>query len=748
LYELCSKRNWSSPKFVFISNHNITSSISNNNVANTSGSTSQTDIGGADQKQIKDTTTITAPVTNNITTESTKDDIIIEKVEENKKLGDDSGGNKNSSVDAKSNNSTVNLITTSESNSKRNSSQSNSSKQQQENNNQQTSSNNNPNNPTSTIGTTSSSASGCIDFIISVYINGRELGRGRGGSKKSAQQDAARKALYVLFPGVMFDPNGVLVDLGIDDVGLSDGSGGGRYSCEEEDVHLTNLASRLAIDGEEASLTPSEDSSISTTMSMKKNIVTPLLTGGPLRPHLSTVGVSGQTIRSSIYPCASTTSASSATSEDDDDEYFSSRGAHICSVLLHAMVQIDERIREPPRYKYDVCETTMAASQKQQPKGKNSTKRKEGGSGGGAIASKRRSATTAIGRVVTIHRCSFACTASLTLYKEVSKNHGQEDLKKDENDEELKSGQGKQILKQEKGGGNSKQEAKGKELSEGIGDEGECEEKKHGSNDSNERLSKSYDTPHVKSKHITTKEDMNTPIDVEKEDVSNNHQCVKATDISKERETNVSQETTGRKGIEAPDQIAIKGSEEKLQDSCEKSEQQAKPFISTKLKARRKLDNIGNNADDGIIQPLKKTMREENVEMEQIDAVATGASKRDAKHIASAKLLALIFPDCDGQVEVVKAAEAAREKYAANKALKQSIKATNFAYTKRKKIKYSDRNHDKLAKVGNSSIDFELKMNEGATPLQSVKEEEGEDTHEQASTCSVDQLCHKRLKLK
>ena len=60
--------------------------------------------------------------------------------------------------------------------------------------------------------------------------------------------------------------------------------------------------------------------------------------------------------------------------------------------------------------------------------------------------------------------------------------------------------------------------------------------------------------------------------------------------------------------------------------------------------------------------------------------------KRDAKHIASAKLLALLFPDCKGMVEVVKAAEAAREQYAANKALKQSMKATTQAYTKRKKI--------------------------------------------------------------
>ena len=134
-------------------------------------------------------------------------------------------------------------------------------------------------------------------------------------------------------------------------------------------------------------------------------------------------------------------------------------------------------------------------------------------------------------------------------------------------------------------------------------------------------------------------------------------------------------------------------------------------------------------------------------------------------------------------VEVVKAAEAAREQYAANKALKQSMKATNFAYTQRKKMKHcvdtssSQENKDRsdaddiicnTASAATSastnlrrqiqrqtsqqqvdksgSLEIERKMkNDSTTPLQAVKEEECEDYENQES---VGQLCHKRLKLK
>ncbi len=56
-------------------------------------------------------------------------------------------------------------------------------------------------------------------------------------------------------------------------------------------------------------------------------------------------------------------SVSSATIVEDDDKYLASRGSTLCSVLLHAIAQIDLRIREPLSYTDDVCATTMASQQ-------------------------------------------------------------------------------------------------------------------------------------------------------------------------------------------------------------------------------------------------------------------------------------------------------------------------------------------------------------------------------------------------
>jgi hypothetical protein len=58
----------------------------------------------------------------------------------------------------------------------------------------------------------------------------------------------------------------------------------------------------------------------------------------------------------------------------------------------------------------------------------------------------------------------------------------------------------------------------------------------------------------------------------------------------------------------------------------------------------------------------------DDISIETLQAVGTGATKREARHIASAKLLAKLFPDCNGMVEVKAAAEAAREQYAAKRA--------------------------------------------------------------------------------
>jgi hypothetical protein len=56
---------------------------------------------------------------------------------------------------------------------------------------------------------------------------------------------------------------------------------------------------------------------------------------------------------------------------------------------------------------------------------------------------------------------------------------------------------------------------------------------------------------------------------------------------------------------------------------------------------------------------------------EMLEAVGVGGTKREARHVASAKLLALLFPECNDMAEVKAAAEAMREQYAASKAQKQ-----------------------------------------------------------------------------
>ena len=47
-----------------------------------------------------------------------------------------------------------------------------------------------------------------------------------------------------------------------------------------------------------------------------------------------------------------------------------------------------------------------------------------------------------------------------------------------------------------------------------------------------------------------------------------------------------------------------------------------------------------------------------------LEAVGVGANKREARHVASARLLALLFPECTTMTEVKAAAEATRERYA------------------------------------------------------------------------------------
>jgi len=201
-------------------------------------------------------------------------------------------------------------------------------------------------------------------FCMTVHVNSVELGRGRGGMKNAAKQDGSRKALAALIPGVIFDPNGILTDIG--------GTRRKSLSLDELGPHL---ASQLAIGGANGPLGAgvggegdhSETSSISTAIDISEDVIGhgALVSGGPLLSSklgaLSSPGGSlnasgsGRIFSSNIYPSSGVSSASDV-DDEDENAYYASRGASVCSTLLHAMWQIDnDRIREPPSYSFDLC---------------------------------------------------------------------------------------------------------------------------------------------------------------------------------------------------------------------------------------------------------------------------------------------------------------------------------------------------------------------------------------------------------
>ena len=284
-------------------------------------------------------------------------------------------------------------------------------------------------------------------FGFSVELNGQEWSRGRGGTKASAKQDAARRALQALLPGVVFDDNGLVVEI--------------PTTPNPPDSFLEdlapNLAKRLAIGQKQ----PKDDDNDEDN---------------------GNKDVDDYNKKRRKKPPPSYYSTTTTTSEDDDENaYYASRGASVCSALLHAMWQIDETIPEPPSYKFQICAN---------PANNAALKRKAS---------------------MTTHRSSFACTATLRVNRPA----------KDDDDD-------------------------------------------------------------------------------------------------------------------------------KEQDRLENDKEDASSSSSS---------SSSSPAGAVVVQTLS--------------AVGTGATKRDARHVASAKLLAMLFPGCDGMVEVKAAAEARRQEYAA---LKQQSK--------------------------------------------------------------------------
>jgi len=48
--------------------------------------------------------------------------------------------------------------------------------------------------------------------------------------------------------------------------------------------------------------------------------------------------------------------------DEDENTYYTSRGASVCSALLHVMIQIDARIPEAPEFKLQEAESTRGRS--------------------------------------------------------------------------------------------------------------------------------------------------------------------------------------------------------------------------------------------------------------------------------------------------------------------------------------------------------------------------------------------------
>ena len=419
-----------------------------------------------------------------------------------------------------------------------------------------------------------------ISFVLTVHVDGVELGRGRGGTKASAKQDASRKALSALVPGVVFDPNGILLDMGGSKSLLRGGShvdvGGGEAPGENDgqsrsdcagseplslDELGPHLASQLAIGGDgvvhgRSSPDHSETSSISTIVSEEVVSGDPLVSGGPLLlshklgshsatlASLNAAGKMGRFLSSSIYPCTSTTSGVSSASEvDDEDEnaYYSSRGASVCSTLLHALWQIDDRIWEPPSYSFDLCPSTG-----------NATENLKSGDSLAALGTASKREKVELPREVSGNRM-FKCTATINLYFP------------------------KRLV-------------------------GDC-------------LSSIMDY-------------WESPLDyLQSTECSSPSSCDKGESLqSRKRKDSFASQTPNKDVVEAQEETP------KTPEKHEKG----------------------------------------NFLQHKIENTATGLTKRESKHKASAKLLATLFPACNSMVEVKAEAEAARELYAAKKESSQA----------------------------------------------------------------------------
>lgn len=385
--------------------------------------------------------------------------------------------------------------------------------------------------------------------VMTVRVNNVDLGKGSGSNKAIARQDASRRALAALLPGVVFDPNGILQDVGrgiIPNMLAHQGSMSAMSSLSADELGQ-QVASQLSIGGaRKPACAEDSDSSISTAFGSTHNESEGnVFSGGPLSQGLSQGKLlvcqhhqSGRPGLSSSYH-ASTSGMSSASDvdADDDNAFYASRGASVCSTLLHAMWQIDERIKQPPSYEF------MANNVKIDPLPRNNKKSKrkkdENSDGEGAKSGARNPLAT---------RSPFVCTCILNVY-----------FQKDVVD-------GKDAMS--------------------------CWE---------------------------------TPLDF----------------------------------LQA--------------DECQQSDDQCDPTSSGRKRKDALPAPLSPHCSTSVEEDVEHDDSEEHPPVEYSEkfvlrGVGTGNTKREAKHKSSANMLALLFPNCRGLVEVKAAAEAARECYASRKA--------------------------------------------------------------------------------
>jgi hypothetical protein len=96
-----------------------------------------------------------------------------------------------------------------------------------------------------------------------------------------------------------------------------------------------------------------------------------------------------------------------------------------------------------------------------------------------------------------------------------------------------------------------------------------------------------------------------------------------------------------------------------------------------KLKVNKSDDGPKEDEDNHDGNDSLASSASHNYNTKVLKATGTGPTKREARHVASAKLLAMLFPDCEGMAPVKAAAEAARESYATSKAQKQESKRSH-----------------------------------------------------------------------